>query len=73
MSTQIVYGAHTPARVWDALTAHATETRIHLDARCPICESVKSKKQIVMSTVKPARLPSLSSNTDSSARTQIHA
>ena len=37
MSTQIVHEAHTPLYVWDALTAHATETRICLDVRCPAC------------------------------------
>ena len=37
MQTQIVYGAHTPAYIWDALKARATETRIHLDVRCPAC------------------------------------
>ena len=37
MQTQIVYGAHTPAHVWDALKARATETRIRLDVRCPAC------------------------------------
>ena len=37
MSTQIVYAAHTPSRVWDELNAHATQTRIRLEARCPAC------------------------------------
>ena len=37
MPTQIIYGAHTPAHVWEALKARASETRIHLDALCPAC------------------------------------
>ena len=37
MSTQIVHQAHTPSRVWDELNAHATQTRIRLEARCPVC------------------------------------
>ena len=37
MSTQIVYAAHTPSRVWDELEKRATHTRIHLDTRCPAC------------------------------------
>ena len=37
MPTQIIYGAHTPAHVWEALKARVSETRIHLDALCPAC------------------------------------
>ena len=38
MSTQIVYAAHTPSRVLDELNAHATQTRIRLEERCPACD-----------------------------------
>ena len=38
MRKQIVHAAHTPLRVLDELNEIATQTRIHLEARCPVCD-----------------------------------
>ena len=73
MQTQIVYGAHTPAYIWDALKARATETRIRLDARCPDCGGEIKETDSDFHCDSLQGCPSLSSNTNSSAMTQIHA
>ena len=39
MRKQIVREAHTPSRVLDELNKIATQTRIHLEAKCPACDS----------------------------------
>ena len=39
MRKQIVHEAHTPPRVLDELNEIATQTRIHLEAKCPACDS----------------------------------
>ena len=37
MRKQIVHAAHTPSRVLDELNEIATQTRIRLEVRCPVC------------------------------------
>ena len=38
MRKQIVHEAHTSSRVRDELNEYATQTRIHLEAKCPACD-----------------------------------